>query len=111
MARASASQRERAAEGRVWPVVAALVISALLGTLIGWLFLSRGQESEQSPVAQSERVELERDASSPLAVSKGRQQLLNRLRALQIDRTWFLKLVDSSCLIACGRCRSIASGF
>ena len=98
MARASASQRERAAEGRVWPVVAALVISALLGTLIGWLFLSRGQESEQSPVAQSERVELERDASSPLAVSKGRQQLLNRLRALQIDRTWFLKLVDSSWL-------------
>ena len=98
MARASASQRERAAEGRVWPVVAALVISALLGTLIGWLFLSRGQESEQSPVAQSERVEPERDASSPLAVSGGRQQLLNRLRALQIDRTWFLKLVDSSWL-------------
>ena len=98
MARVSASQRERAAEGRVWPVVAALVISALLGTLIGWLFLSRGPESEQSPAAQSERVEPERAASSPLAVSKGRQQLLNRLRALQIDRTWFLQLVDSSWL-------------
>jgi serine/threonine-protein kinase len=98
MARANASQRERAAEGRVWPVVAALVISALLGTLIGWLFLSRGPESEQSAAAQSERVEPEPDASSPSPNSEGRQQLLNRLRALQIDRTWFLKLVDSSWL-------------
>ena len=98
MARASASQRERAAEGRVGPVVAALVISALLGTLIGWLFLSRGPESEQSPAAQSERIEPEPDASPPSQASGGRQQLLDRLRALQIDRIWFLKLVDSSWL-------------
>ena len=98
MARASASQRERAAEGRVGPVVAALVISALLGTLIGWLFLSRGPESEQSVAAQSERVEPEPDASALSQASGGRQQLLNRLRALQINRTWFLKLVDSSWL-------------
>ena len=98
MARASASQRERAAEGRVWPVVAALVMSALLGTAIGWLVLSRGPESEQSPAAQSERVEPEPDASPPSPNSEGRQQLFDRLRALQINRTWFLKLVDSSWL-------------
>ena len=101
MARVSASQRERAAEGRVWPVVAALVISALLGTLIGWLFLSRGSGSGDSPAADSKRVE--RELVSPQQPSQAqdsqpRQQLLNRLRALQIDRTWFLRLVDSSWL-------------
>ena len=101
MARVSASQRERAAEGRVWPVVAALVISALLGTLIGWLFLSRGSGSGDSPATDSKRAERELVSPQPPSQTKDsepRQQLLNRLRALQINRTWFLRLVDSSWL-------------
>ena len=98
MARASASQRDRAAEGRVWPVVAALVMSALLGTVVGWWLLSRGSGSKPSPGAHSNRLERQRDASPPSPDSEARQQLLNRLRALQIDRTWFLRLVDSSWL-------------
>ncbi|MBA4733728.1 MAG: hypothetical protein H2062_04655 [Synechococcus sp.] len=98
MARASASQRDRAAEGRVWPVAAALVLSALLGTVVGWWLLSRGSGSKSSSRAHSNRVERQRDASPPSPDSEARQQLLNRLRALQIDRTWFLMLVDSSWL-------------
>jgi len=98
MTRMTPSQREQAAEGRVWPVVAALVLSALLGTGIGWFLLSRGSGSKQSPVPQSQRLDQQRDASPPSPGSEARQQLLNRLRALQIDRTWFLRLVDSSWL-------------
>jgi serine/threonine-protein kinase len=37
-------------------------------------------------------------SSLPPAEVNQRQQLLNRLRALQIDRGWFLKLVDASLL-------------
>ena len=98
MARASASQRDRAAEGRVGPVVAALVLSALLGTVAGWWLLSRGSDPKSSSRAHSTRVERQRESSPPSPDSEARQQLLNRLRALQIDRTWFLRLVDSSWL-------------
>ena len=102
MARLSASQRDQVAEARMWPAVAALVISALLGTAIGWLVLSRGSSSGDSPAADSKRVERERvvspQPSSQPQDSEPRQQLLNRLRALQINRTWFLRLVDSSWL-------------
>ena len=100
MARASASQRDRAAEGSVWPVVAALVMSTLLGTVVGWWLLSRGSDSKSSVKALSKGLEQQRDASPspPSLDSEARQQLLNRLRALQIDRTWFLRLVDSSWL-------------
>lgn len=102
MARLSASQRDQVAEARMWPAVAALVMSALLGTAIGWLVLSRGSGSGDSPGADSKRVERERLVSpqppSQPQDSEPRQQLLNRLRALQINRTWFLSLVDSSWL-------------
>ena len=102
MARLSASQRDQVAESRMWPAVAALVMSALLGTAIGWMVLSRASGSGDSPAADSKRVERERVVSpqppSQPQDSEPRQQLLNRLRALQINRTWFLSLVDSSWL-------------
>ena len=102
MARLSASQRDQVAEARMWPAVAALVMSALLGTAIGWMVLSRASGSGDSPAADSKRVERERVVSpqppSQPQDSEPRQQLLNRLRALQINRTWFLSLVDSSWL-------------
>ena len=41
--RTRADEREEAAEGGVWPVVIALVISAVVGTALGWLWLSRGK--------------------------------------------------------------------
>ena len=85
--------KEEAAEGRLWPVVIALVVSAVLGTGLGWVLLSRGRVS--SPTA-GPTVQL--PSSLPPAEVNQRQQLLNRLRALQIDRGWFLKLVDASLL-------------
>jgi serine/threonine-protein kinase len=85
--------KEEAAEGRLWPVVIALVVSAVVGTGLGWLVLSRGRVA--GPTAAPS---LQLPSSLPPAEVNQRQQLLNRLRALQIDRGWFLKLVDASLL-------------
>ena len=85
--------KDEAAEGRLWPVVIALVVSAVLGTGLGWFLLSRGRVS--SPTAT---LSVQLPSSLPPAEVDQRQQLLNRLRALQIDRGWFLKLVDASLL-------------
>ena len=86
-------EREEAAEGGIWPVVIALVLSAVVGTALGWWWLSRGRVALTTPDAA-----LQLPASLPPAEVDQRQQLLNRLRALQIDRGWFLKLVDASLL-------------
>jgi serine/threonine-protein kinase len=73
-------------------VLIALVLSAVVGTALGWWWLGRGRAP--SPP----QAEVEVPASLPPAEVDQRQQLLNRLRALQIDRGWFLSLVDASLL-------------
>ena len=91
-----AEQREQGAEGGLAPVVLALALSAVLGTVLGWLLLSRDGSELSPPASPQERSE----SASALQPSshQQRQQLLSRLRALQVDRSWFLKLVDSSLL-------------
>ncbi|MFM7734123.1 MAG: serine/threonine protein kinase, partial [Cyanobium sp.] len=71
----------------------ALVLSAVAGTALGWWWLSRGtpQTAQQPSSGQL-------PSSLPPAEVDQRQQLLNRLRALQIDRSWFLSLVDAALL-------------
>ena len=91
-----AEQREQGAEGGLAPVVLALALSAVLGTVLGWLLLSR-DGSEQSPPASPQERSQRASAPQPSS-NQQRQQLLSRLRALQVDRSWFLKLVDSSLL-------------
>lgn len=90
--RASRQQRqvekEKAAEGRFWPVVLALVLTALVGSALGWLLLGRSRPGA-TPLQN-----LPGSVSLPPAEVDQRQQLLNRLKALQVDRDWFLKLVD-----------------
>jgi serine/threonine-protein kinase len=87
-------EREEAAEGGLWPVLIALVLSAIVGTALGWWWLGRGSAPNASPGLGGG------DATSSLPPSEvdQRQQLLNRLRALQVDRDWFLRLVDASLL-------------
>ncbi len=92
--RARQEDKEAAAEGRLWPVVLALVLSAVVGTALGWLLLGRGKVPNANDAANP----LQLPASLPPTEVDQRQQLLNRLRALQIDRGWFLKLVDASLL-------------
>ena len=82
--------REQAAEGRFWPVVLALVMTALVGSALGWLVLGRSQQPSPEATPLSPRLSL------PPAEVDQRQQLLNRLKALQVDQGWFLKLVDHS---------------
>ncbi|MCT0215462.1 serine/threonine protein kinase [Synechococcus sp. CS-1330] len=91
--RSRLEEREEAAEGGVWPVVIALVLSAVVGTALGWWWLSRGRLTLPTPDAA-----LQLPNSLPAAEVDQRQQLLNRLRAMQVDRGWFLKLVDASLL-------------
>lgn len=84
--------REQGAEGRLWPVVVVLGLSALVGSAIGWLLLSRS-----SPVDIASDLAGHKPAVSlaPAALDH-RQQLFSRLRALQVNRGWFLQLVDAS---------------
>ena len=86
-------EREVAAEGGLWPVLVALVLSAVVGTAIGWWWLSGGRFSGPAPDTTSEQP-----ATLPPGEVDQRQQLLDRLRALQVDRSWFLRLVDASLL-------------
>lgn len=92
-ARSRAEEREEAVEGGVWPVVIALVLSAVVGTALGWWFLNRGRLQPGTPDAA-----LQLPSSLPAVEVDQRQQLLNRLRAMQVDRAWFLRLVDASLL-------------
>jgi serine/threonine-protein kinase len=87
-------ERELAAEGGLWSVVIALLLSAVVGTALGWWWLSRGQAGRPTPPDAA----LQLPSSLPPAEIDQRQQLLNRLRAMQVDRAWFLKLVDVSLL-------------
>ena len=86
-------EKEEAAEGGLWPVLLALVLSAVAGTALGWWWLGRGKEPPPSREASTELP-----SSLPPAEVDQRQQLLNRLRAMQVDRGWFVSLVDASLL-------------
>jgi serine/threonine-protein kinase len=91
--RSRAEEREEVVEGGVWPVVIALVLSAVVGTGLGWWWLSRGRTASPTPDSA-----MQLSGSLPAAEVDQRQQLLNRLRAMQVDRAWFLRLVDASLL-------------
>ena len=91
--------REQGAEGRLWPVVIALALSALVGSVIGWFLLPRTSSSDRAPRTGREGAASAPAVSLPPAEFDQRQQLFSRLRALQVDRAWFLKLVDASLLI------------
>ncbi|QEY32479.1 serine/threonine protein kinase [Synechococcus sp. RSCCF101] len=91
-----ARERDQAAEGRLWPVVIALLVSALVGTGLGWLLLSRDQPSAREPRQPLPERPTPRAETLPPAEVDQRQALLSRLRALQVDRGWFLSLVDAS---------------
>ena len=41
--------REQGADGRLWPVVIALGLSALVGSAIGWFLLPRSSNSDRAP--------------------------------------------------------------
>ena len=91
-----AEQRQQGAEGGLAPVVLALALSAVFGTVLGSLLLSRDLGVRPAVFFHSPRAT---SGSVPSISSRQqREQLFSRLRALQVDRSWFLKLVDSSLL-------------
>jgi serine/threonine-protein kinase len=84
--------REQGAEGRLWPMVIALGLLALVGSAIGWFLLPRSSP----PDTALDRGGQPLAANLPPAELDQRQQWLSRLRALQVDRGWFVELVDAS---------------
>ena len=80
----------------MWPVVAALALSALVGSAIGWFLLSRNASVGRAPSTATDVVGQPQSSSLPPAEVDERQQLLSRLRALQVDRAWFLQLVNTA---------------
>ena len=91
-------ERDLGAEGRLWPVVAALALSALVGSAIGWFLLSRNASLGEAPSTATDVVGQPQSTSLPPAEVDERQQLFSRLRALQVDRTWFLNVVNTAVL-------------
>jgi serine/threonine-protein kinase len=87
-------EREEQAEGGLWSVLLALVVSAVVGTAVGWWWLGRGDTSANAPAGTAPT--LENSASLPPGEVDQREQLISRLRALQVDRSWFLNLVNAS---------------
>ncbi len=85
--------KDEAVEGRLWPVVLALVFSAVVGISLGWWLLGRGKAPSEEVREATQRP---LTASLPPGEVDQRQELLNRLRALQVDRGWFLNLVDAN---------------
>ena len=94
--RSRAQAREQGAEGRLWPVVIGLVLSALVGSVIGWFLLPRISTAERTP--RHSRDGATAAVSPPPEELDQREQLFSRLRALQVDRSWFTGLVDASLL-------------
>ncbi|MFM9109244.1 MAG: protein kinase domain-containing protein [Prochlorococcaceae cyanobacterium] len=90
-ARSRLDERDEEEEGGIWPVVLALVLSAVAGTAIGWWWTGRSHGPDHQGGASSEVA-----ASLPPGEVDQREQLLSRLRALQVDRRWFLQLVDEA---------------
>jgi len=95
-ARARQLEREEQAEGGLWPVLLALIVSAVAGTALGWWWLSRGGSAPPGPTGVPSLTEAA--PSLPPGEVDQREQLISRLRALQIDRGWFLDLVNGSLL-------------
>ena len=95
-ARARKMEREEQAEGGLWSVLLALIVSAVAGTALGWWWLSRGGGAPPSPTGTPSVTESA--PSLPPGEVDQREQLVSRLRALQVDRGWFLDLVNASLL-------------
>jgi serine/threonine-protein kinase len=77
-------------------VVIALGLSALVGSAIGWFLLTRTSPPERSPRTTPDRAAQQPAVSLPPEELDQRQQLFSRLRVLQVDRGWFINLVDAS---------------
>lgn len=91
-----AALRAQGAEGKVWPVLLVLAVSAVVGLGLGWaLFLRGGSNGSESSRGDEVIVRTPQTTASPPETDQ-RQQLMRRLRALQIERSWFLSLVDRS---------------
>ena len=93
------AEREQVAEGEIWPVAGVLLISVLLSTTISWLLLGWGTTNNGTLFSKRDMISRSLVDKTPvISIITQRQQLLSRLRALQVNRSWFLQLVDTSML-------------
>ena len=93
-----ARAREQVAEDRLWPVVMALALSALVGSAIGWFLLPRTSFVEEDSGTNRDGAAQQPVVRLPRAELDQRQQPLSRLLALQVNRGWFHKLINATLL-------------
>ena len=67
-----------------------------MGSAIGWFLLPRSFPADRASQTSRDGGASAPAVSLPVAEQDQRQQLFSRLRALQVDRGWFLRLVDAS---------------
>ena len=94
-----AERRAQGAEGNLWPVVLVLALSAVFGSGIGWYLFARGASGDRAPSTERDVIGRGPQTALPPQQRDQRQQLFSRLRALQIDRTWFQSLIDRSLIL------------
>ena len=77
-------------------MVIGLALSVLVGSVIGWFLLPRISTADRTPRPSWDGATAA--VSPPPEELDQREQLFSRLRALQVDRSWFTGLVDASLL-------------
>ena len=95
------AEREQAREGHIWPMVGVLFLSVLFVTTVGWLLLGRSgtHRARLSSNMPEDLVNYSSITTVPSSADMSqRQYLISRLRALQVNRSWFFQLVDTSML-------------
>ena len=90
-----ASLRKQSEEGRLFPVVIALISIALISTVITCFLLARKSLLKRVNLSGSSLIQQQQGVDPSEFDSGLKDQNLDRLVVLQIDRSWFLRYLNS----------------
>lgn len=90
--------RMKRAEGPAIPVITTMLLGVLLALTAGWLAWGWQRRSLFSPAprAASRVQRTDQTAASSTSLRNAAEQLNQRLEALQINRTWFKRLMEAA---------------
>ena len=88
--------RQKGAEGGIWSVVIALSLSGLLIIIVGCIILSRENKNNFLLQNRFEKVSGSKKVKFDQFESDKKERILKKLRALKINRQWFMSLLEDS---------------